>query len=119
MGIPPTGRHIEISGITVSRFPGGRDRRGLVPERRPRDDATTRRHPLGRDVGRGQPPLRPYSPKFRRDPHVAVNAVDPDNAWRLARVRGRMVEVTTEGADWLIDELAKKCLEGVDLRDAY
>ena len=23
MGIPPTGRNIEISGITVSRFPGG------------------------------------------------------------------------------------------------
>jgi predicted ester cyclase len=24
MGIAPTGRHIEISGITVSRFPGGK-----------------------------------------------------------------------------------------------
>ena len=48
---------------------------------------------------------------IRRDPRVAVNAVDPDNAWRLAMVCGRVVEVTTEGADWLIDELAKKYLD--------
>ena len=48
---------------------------------------------------------------IRRDPRVAVNVVDPDNAWRLAMVRGRVVEVTTEGADRLIDELAKKYLE--------
>jgi hypothetical protein len=40
-----------------------------------------------------------------------LNVVDADNAWRLAMVRGRVVEVTTEGADWLIDELAKKCLD--------
>ena len=46
-----------------------------------------------------------------RDPRVAVNVVDPDNAWRLAMVRGRVVEVTPEGADRLIDELAKKYLD--------
>jgi hypothetical protein len=34
-------------------------------------------------------------------------------------VRGRVMGVTTEDADRLIDELAKKCFEGVDLRDAY
>jgi PPOX class probable F420-dependent enzyme len=48
---------------------------------------------------------------IRRDPRVAVNVVDPDNAWRLGMVRGRVVEVTTEGADRLIDELAKKYLD--------
>ena len=32
---------------------------------------------------------------IRRDPRVAVNVVDPDNAWRLVMVRGRVVEVTT------------------------
>jgi len=46
----------------------------------------------------------------RRDPRVAVNVVDPANAWRIAMVRGRVVEVTTEVADQLIDKLAKKYL---------
>jgi PPOX class probable F420-dependent enzyme len=44
----------------------------------------------------------------RRDPRVAVNVVDPKNAWRIAMVRGRVVEVTTEGAIEQIDRLAKK-----------
>ncbi len=46
----------------------------------------------------------------RRDPRVAVNVVDPANAWRIATVRGRVVDVTTAGADQLIDQLAKKYL---------
>ena len=46
----------------------------------------------------------------RRDPRVAVNVVDPENAWRIAMVRGRVVDVTTSGADQLIDQLAKKYL---------
>ena len=46
----------------------------------------------------------------RRDPRVAVNVVDPAYAWRVATVRGRVVDVTIEGADQLIDQLAKKYL---------
>jgi PPOX class probable F420-dependent enzyme len=46
----------------------------------------------------------------RRDPRVAINVVYPANAWRLAMVRGRVVDVTTAGADQLIDHLAKKYL---------
>jgi PPOX class probable F420-dependent enzyme len=46
----------------------------------------------------------------RRDPRVAVNVVDPANAWRLASIRGRVVDITTEGADNLIDQLAHKYL---------
>ena len=46
----------------------------------------------------------------RSDPRVAVNVVDPTNAWRIAMVRGRVVEVTTEGAVGQIDRLAKKYL---------
>jgi len=46
----------------------------------------------------------------QRDPRVAVNVVDPANAWRLGMVRGRVVELTTDGADELIDQLAKKYL---------
>ena len=44
----------------------------------------------------------------RRDPRVAVNVFDPGNQWRLGNVRGRVVDVTTEGADAHIDKLAKK-----------
>ena len=51
----------------------------------------------------------------RRDPRVAFNVVDTTNAWRIASGRGRVVDVTTEGADQLIDELAKKYLG----EDAY
>jgi PPOX class probable F420-dependent enzyme len=47
----------------------------------------------------------------QRDPRVALNVVDPTNAWRVGMVRGRVVEVTTEGADELIDQLAKKYLD--------
>jgi PPOX class probable F420-dependent enzyme len=54
---------------------------------------------------------RQKTKNVRRDPRVAVNVVDPNNAWRLAMVRGRVVDVTTEGADRLIDELAKKYLD--------
>ena len=46
----------------------------------------------------------------QRDPRVAVNVVDPTNAWRIGMVRGRVVEVTTDGADELIGQLAKKYL---------
>ena len=46
----------------------------------------------------------------QRDPRVAVNVVDPTNAWRIAMVRGRVVEVTTEGAIEQIDRLARKYL---------
>jgi PPOX class probable F420-dependent enzyme len=46
----------------------------------------------------------------RRDPRVAVNVVDPAHQWRVAMVRGRVVDVTTVGADQLIDQLAKKYL---------
>jgi PPOX class probable F420-dependent enzyme len=46
----------------------------------------------------------------RRDPRVAVNVVDPAYAWRIAMVRGRVVDVTTEGIDQLSDQLTKKYL---------
>ena len=52
----------------------------------------------------------------RRDPRVAVNVVDPTNAWRLAMVRGRVVEVSTEGAVEQIDQLAKSTSAGTPTR---
>jgi len=44
----------------------------------------------------------------RRDPRVAVNVFDPANQWRLASVRGTVLDITFEGADEDIDRLAKK-----------
>jgi PPOX class probable F420-dependent enzyme len=47
----------------------------------------------------------------RRDPRVAVNVVDPKNAWRVAMVMGRVVDVSTEDALEQINRLAKKYLD--------
>jgi PPOX class probable F420-dependent enzyme len=46
----------------------------------------------------------------RRDPRVAINVHDPGQQWRIATIRGRVVEVTTEGAAEHIDALAHKYL---------
>jgi PPOX class probable F420-dependent enzyme len=50
---------------------------------------------------------------IRRDPRVALSLLDPDNPYRYLEVRGRVVEITEDGADQHIDGLAKKYL-GVD-----
>lgn len=43
-----------------------------------------------------------------RDPRVALEIQDPDNPYHYLQVRGRVVEVTEEGADQHIDKLSKK-----------
>src|SRR5450755_270258 len=50
---------------------------------------------------------------IRRDPRVSLAVIDPDNPYRYLEIRGRVVEITVEGADAHIDKLAKKYL-GVD-----
>lgn len=45
---------------------------------------------------------------MRRDARVALSLQDPANPYRYLEVRGRVVEVTEEGADAHIDSLAKK-----------
>jgi PPOX class probable F420-dependent enzyme len=49
----------------------------------------------------------------RRDPRVSLSIVDPENPYRYIEVRGRVTDITQEGADESIDKLAKKYL-GVD-----
>lgn len=44
---------------------------------------------------------------------VAVEIMDADNPYRYLQVRGKVVDVSEEGADAVIDSLAKKYL-GVD-----
>ena len=47
----------------------------------------------------------------RRDPRVAMAIVDPDNPYRYLEIRGRVVEITEQGADAHIDRMAKKYLD--------
>jgi PPOX class probable F420-dependent enzyme len=47
----------------------------------------------------------------RRDPRVAITLIDPDNPYRYLEIRGRISEITHEGADKLIDKLSKKYLD--------
>jgi PPOX class probable F420-dependent enzyme len=41
-------------------------------------------------------------------PQVALDIVDPDNIYRYLGIRGRVVEITEEGADAHIDKLSYK-----------
>jgi PPOX class probable F420-dependent enzyme len=47
---------------------------------------------------------------MRRDPHVSLAIMDPDNPYRYLEVRGDVVEITEEGASAHIDRMAKKYL---------
>ena len=42
------------------------------------------------------------------DPRVAIEIRDPEDPYRYLQVRGKVVEITEEGADAHIDKLAKK-----------
>ncbi len=45
----------------------------------------------------------------RRDPRVAVGIYDPESSYtRVLNVRGRVVEITTDGAAANIDDLSEK-----------
>jgi PPOX class probable F420-dependent enzyme len=48
---------------------------------------------------------------LRRDPRVAVSMTDPDDTYDMVTIRGHVSEITEEGADEHIDELAKKYLD--------
>jgi PPOX class probable F420-dependent enzyme len=49
----------------------------------------------------------------RRDPRVALTISDPENPYRYLEIRGRVEEITEQGAALHIDKMAKKYL-GVD-----
>jgi len=46
----------------------------------------------------------------KTNPNVALSVQDPDNPYRYVQVRGRVAEMTEQGADAHIDALAKKYL---------
>lgn len=47
---------------------------------------------------------------MRRNPRVSLSVQDMANPYQYVEVRGRVTEMTTEGADDVIDSLAKKYL---------
>lgn len=47
---------------------------------------------------------------MRRDPRVAVTLMDPENPYRYLEIRGKVQEITQEGATPHIDKMAKKYL---------
>ena len=47
---------------------------------------------------------------LRRDARVAVNIVDPENVFRYYAVRGRVIDMTTEGGKESIDQISHKYL---------
>lgn len=52
---------------------------------------------------------------MRREPRVSLALMDPDNPYRYLEVRGRVVEITENGADEHINKMAKKYLD----KDVY
>jgi PPOX class probable F420-dependent enzyme len=47
---------------------------------------------------------------IRRDPRVALAISDPQNPYRYLEVRGKVVDITENGASAHIDKMAKKYL---------
>ena len=53
---------------------------------------------------------RTKTKNLRRDPRVALAVWNAENPYQQAMIRGRVVEMTSAGADALIDRFAKKYL---------
>ena len=47
---------------------------------------------------------------IRRDPRVTLTLMDPDNPYRYMEIRGKVTDITQDGADSHIDKMAKKYL---------
>ena len=48
---------------------------------------------------------------MRRDPRATLCLSDPENPYRYLEIRGRITEITPEGADEHIDRLARKYMD--------
>ncbi len=48
---------------------------------------------------------------IRRDPRVAISVTDPENPYRCLMIRGEVVEITLEGAQSHIDDMARKYID--------
>ncbi|MDP9236531.1 MAG: PPOX class F420-dependent oxidoreductase [Chloroflexota bacterium] len=53
---------------------------------------------------------RQKTKNMKRDPRVTLSVIDMANPYQYVQIRGRVAEMTTAGADAVIDSLAKKYL---------
>lgn len=49
---------------------------------------------------------------IERDPRVAINVIDPHNPFRYYAIRGRVLDITTDGAEEHIERLAQRYIGG-------
>ena len=52
---------------------------------------------------------------MRQTPHVALAISDPDNPYRYIQIRGKVVEITEEGARATIDHLSEIALPTIGI----
>ena len=79
------------------------------------DDGSPQVSPVWVDVDRGcilvnSAKGRLKDRNMRNDPRVALSVTDPENAYQGTMIRGRVVEITEDGADDHIDKMASKYL---------
>ena len=81
-----------------------------------REDGTVHGVPVWVDIQDGRPVLnsvegRAWPRNLQRDPRVTLTIQNMENPYEYLEVRGRVSEITTEGADEHIDSLAKKYMD--------
>jgi PPOX class probable F420-dependent enzyme len=64
----------------------------------------------GKDILINTAAGRQKDKNVRRDPHVSLAISDPQNPYRYLEVRGKVVDITQNGASAHIDKMAKKYL---------
>ena len=83
-----------------------------------RTDGTIHGVPVWVDLQDGRPVVnsaegRGWVRNLERDPHATLTVQNMENPYEYLEVRGRVAEITRDGADEHIDSLAKKYL-GLD-----
>jgi PPOX class probable F420-dependent enzyme len=78
-------------------------------------DGSPQTQPVWVDFDKGQVWVnsalgRQKDKNMRRDPRVAVTLMDPENPYRYLEIRGKVKEITQDGAATHIDKMAKKYL---------
>lgn len=81
-----------------------------------RADGSVHGVPVWVDIQDGQPVVnsaegRAWPTNLQRDPRVTLTIQNMENPYEYLEVRGRVSEITREGADEHIDSLAKKYMD--------
>jgi PPOX class probable F420-dependent enzyme len=68
-------------------------------------------HPEGDELWLNGSEGRTWVENLRRDPRVTLTVVNLEDPYEYLSIKGRVVEITPQGADDHIDKLAKKYLD--------